>query len=470
MRILGASILSVLTAVSAQAKPVVPPQEAERPPQFVLLAFDGSRNIRFWKESRAFARKTGVRFTYFISGVYFLANKDRKLYREPRRGPGRSAIGFGGKPADIGERVEQVALAIAEGHEIASHANGHFNGSGYSKAQWTSELGQFEDIMVKSWSRYSSHKEPKWWRKHFKTEMKGHRAPLLGLGSGLFKALKAKGYGYDTSRVARPGYWPKQIGGVWNFPLAYVRIAGTRRHTLSMDYNFYVADSGARRGSKKRFGHFEERMFKTYMDYFQHNYAGSGNRAPVDIGHHFSGWNGATYWRAMKRFAKAVCGKPEVICGTYGELQTFLEENQHNLDTYRKGKFKKSPKRSKLYLAYAKPPKPPYTYTKPKEVLVAKAPSTPKPKPKKVRVASVVTTATSAPQPAVVVKRKSRKNRRAVYDAGILRPDLAAMTQAERTAYWTRVWYAKKGKTPPKAVVTAYRLAVKGQTEDTEVN
>ncbi|MEM8689040.1 MAG: hypothetical protein AAGF81_17045 [Pseudomonadota bacterium] len=470
MRIFAASFLTLLTISSAQAKPELPPQKAERPPQFVLLAFDGSRNIECWKESRAFARKTGVRFTYFISGVYFLANKDRKLYREPRRGPGRSAIGFGGKPADIAERTEQVALAISEGHEIASHANGHFNGSGYSKAQWTSELDQFEDIMVKSWSRYSSQKEPKWWRQHFKTAMKGHRAPLLGLGSGLFKALKAKGYGYDTSRVARPGYWPKQIGGVWNFPLAYVRIAGSRRHTLSMDYNFYVADSGARRGSAKRFGHFEERMFQTYMAYFKHNYSGSGNRAPVDIGHHFSGWNGATYWRAMKRFAQAVCGKPEVICGTYGELQKFLEENQHNLDTYRKGKFKRTPKRSNLYLAYAKPPKPLHTYTKPKKVLLAKAPSAPKPRAKTLLVAKVVQTAEPAAQPAVVVKRKRVKNRRVVYDAGILRPDLAAMTKSERTAYWTRVWYAKKGKKPPKAVLTAYLLAVKGQSDATKVN
>lgn len=470
MRIFAAPILVLLTTVSAQAKPEQPPQGVERPPQFVLLAFDGSRNINFWRQSRAFARETGVRFTYFISGVYFLSRKDRKIYREPRRGRGRSAIGFGGRPADIAERVEQVALAISEGHEIASHANGHYNGSRYSTAQWKSELDQFGSIMASSWSRYSKHKEPKWWRAHFKTAMKGHRAPLLGRGSGLYKALKAKGYGYDTSRIARPGYWPQEIDGVWNFPLAYLRISGSRRRTLSMDYNFYVADSGARRGSSKRFGRYEERMYKTYMDYFRHNYSGDGNRAPVDIGHHFSGWNGATYWRAMKRFARVVCGKPEVICGTYGELQKFLEENRHKLDDYRRGNFKRTREPSKLVIAYSKPPKPVHAYVKPKEIMIAATRVETQATPETSVVVAKEKAAKPAARPTVVTQRKASISRRVIYDGGIRRPDLSAMTKSERTAYWTRVWYAKKGKKPPKEVVTAYRLAVKRQVESVDMN
>lgn len=469
MRILTASFLAMLTASAAHASVDKSPKKAkvERPPQFVLLAFDGSRNLKFWRESRAFARKKGVRFTYFISGVYFLARKDRKVYREPRRGRGRSAIGFGGKPADIAERVEEVALAISEGHEIASHANGHFNGARYSKKQWLSEMGQFEDIMAKSWSRYSKLKEPKWWRKHFKTAIKGHRAPQLGAGSGMFKALKDHGYTYDTSRINRPGYWPKQVAGIWNFPLAHLRISGTRKRTLSMDYNFYVADSGGRRGSSKRFGTYEKRMFKSYMAYFNHNYSGAGNRAPIDIGHHFSAWNGAAYWRAMKRFANEVCGKPEVICGTYGELQKFLEENRHNLADFQRGNFKRTRQPSKLVLAYAKPPKPAHAYKKQKRpVLVAAAKPAKKTSPKTEAVATKQT-APKKPvkQPVLVASRKQRKNRRIVYDSGIPRPNLNVMSAAERKAYWTRVWYAANKKKPPQKVVAAYRQAVQGRVE-----
>jgi hypothetical protein len=35
-------------------------QTSARPPQFVLLAFDGSLNLDFWEESRAFAKTSGA--------------------------------------------------------------------------------------------------------------------------------------------------------------------------------------------------------------------------------------------------------------------------------------------------------------------------------------------------------------------------------------------------------------------------
>ncbi len=442
MRILAASVLTLSTVISAEAK-------VDRPPQFVMLAFDGSRNLDFWKQSRKFARETGVRFTYFISGVYFLAQKDRKDYREPQRGRGRSAIGFGGKPADVGERVEQVALAVSEGHEIASHANAHFNGAKYSKSQWQLELNQFESIMANSWSRYSKLKEPVWWRDYFTKEMKGLRAPELGRGPGLFKALKAKGYSYDTSRTAKLDYWPEKLNGVWNFPLAHVRMAGSRRGTLSMDYNFYVADSRAKRGPVSRFKRYENRMFDTYMNYFNYNYSGPGNRAPIDIGHHFSAWNGAAYWRAMKRFTREVCGKPEVICGTYSELLKFVEENSDKLNDFRRGNFDRKSEPSSLMMAYATPPKITRTYERVvPAVAVASLPEEKKPEKKAVVVAKL------DPKPKV---------RRTVFDAGLRRPDLAKMTPAEVKAYWTLVWYARRGQKIPDDEARALGIPVESK-------
>jgi hypothetical protein len=58
------------------------------PPQFVLLAFDGSNEVEFWKTTRQFAASAEVRFTYFISGVFFLLDADKNFLRGPR-GPQR---------------------------------------------------------------------------------------------------------------------------------------------------------------------------------------------------------------------------------------------------------------------------------------------------------------------------------------------------------------------------------------------
>ncbi|MFT4726339.1 MAG: hypothetical protein ACI9UN_000834 [Granulosicoccus sp.] len=50
-----------------------------------------------------------------------------------------------------------------------------------------------------------------------------------------------------------------------------------------MDYNFYVAQSNAKRAADVDLGKFAQEMLDTYKAYFNKNYYGS--RAPVDIGH-----------------------------------------------------------------------------------------------------------------------------------------------------------------------------------------
>ena len=112
--LLAATCLAALSSYStAQDKPATPPQ-------FVMLAFDGGWDNKFWAESRDFAKASNLHFTYFVSCTYYLADADRKIYVEPRNGPGKSTIGWGGKPADIAERLKQTAAAKDEGNEIAS--------------------------------------------------------------------------------------------------------------------------------------------------------------------------------------------------------------------------------------------------------------------------------------------------------------------------------------------------------------
>lgn len=312
--------------------------EVDRPPQFVLLAFDGSKSLNMWGETRAFAQSENIKFTYFVSGVYYISESQKGRYVEPKRGAGKSAIGFGASTQDVRERVSQTLRAYEEGHEIASHANGHYNGEDYSVEDWNSELTQFRDILTEAKTHLSSEEHSKW--DQVLSSIKGFRAPLLGVSRQTFESLKSHGYTYDTSLVQYPEYWPQRVDGLWTFPLAGIKIEGSRVNTLSMDYNFYYQQSGAKPAEPSELEFFEEQVLNTYIKYFLKNY--HGNRAPLHIGHHFSKWNNGVYWRAFKRFAQKVCSLEEVVCGTNSDLENFLQENSENTIAYQAGDFAKA--------------------------------------------------------------------------------------------------------------------------------
>jgi peptidoglycan/xylan/chitin deacetylase (PgdA/CDA1 family) len=314
--------------------------KVQRPEQYILMSFDGSKSVPFWKESRQFAAENNIHFTYFASGVYFLSNDKKKNYVEPKLGAGKSAIGFGGATSDIPPRLEQMDTAMNEGHEIGSHGNAHYDGSSYTQAMWNSEFAQFTDLMLNAWKNNGVGKQqPNTWSDYFTNHVYGFRAPQLGVGNGLWASLKDNGYIYDASRVDKMSYWPKKINGLWNFPLVGLTIAGTSKKTLSMDYNFYFGQSKGVEGPSSKFKEYEEQTYNTYIGYFKNNYY--GNRAPMHIGHHFSKWNGGAYWNALQRFAKAVCSQPEVKCVTYKELVELIETKSDEIDAYQKGDFDK---------------------------------------------------------------------------------------------------------------------------------
>ena len=307
------STAKVLIQTEITSVPKVP--TLKNNPQFVILSFDGSRSVQMWQDTRKFAselrqKNININFTYFISGVYFLADKDRFNYQGPGQAKGDSLIGFGGSQNEIAQRVNEVNLAKREGHEIASHLNGHFRGSSWSKAQWTSEITQF--------GQFSPVKD-----------VVGLRTPLLSRNNLLYTVLPNLGYKYDSSAVGKEGDWPvKNDWGTWEIPLVTIPIAGTRGSTISMDYNFFIAQTQANDVLKKNNPLWTKdyhQVVDSYLNYFNNDYL--GNRAPVVIGHHFSTWNDGLYWEAMKTFASEVCGKPEVICGTFSQLVKYLDSN-----------------------------------------------------------------------------------------------------------------------------------------------
>ena len=78
------------------------------------------------------------------------------------------------------------------------------------------------------------------------------------------------------------------------------------------------------------------------MDYFKANY--TGNRAPLHIGHHFNDYQRGAYREALKSFAGAVCGLPEVRCISYKALADILDkESAQTLAAYQKGDFERAP-------------------------------------------------------------------------------------------------------------------------------
>ncbi len=314
--------------------------QVERPPQYVSLAFDGSKSTEMWKSTLDFAARNDVKFTYFVSSVYFIDNGNKRTYVAPKLGAGKSAIGFGGTAADIKARNSWMEKAIAQGHEMAGHANGHFDGGKWSLTDWLNELAQFQLFMFEA-PNYGGVKNLKLWDYAYSNPNFGFRAPQLGHNANMFKALKSSGYKYDTSKIKRMDQWPvKNSEGLWEFALAGIKLSRSGKSTASMDYNLYVAQSGGVKGNSKNFQAWEDEVFETYMNYFKNNYL--GNRAPIDIGHHFSLWNGGIYWNAMQRFAQTVCNLPEVVCGTYQDLLSFVEKKSSStLNAYQAGNFKK---------------------------------------------------------------------------------------------------------------------------------
>lgn len=347
-----------------------PNAQVDRPPQFVLFAFDGSKDTKFWDESVKFAatiptnnsnKNNLLKFTYFINPTYYLDANYKSNYLTPGlNGKSVSCIGWSDTRDQIPVRVSKTNQAFNLGHEIGSHANSHCDQSGtdknnpmfghpWSEADWTSEFDQFNHLLfdVFTVNKFSAPKEyPPRGLAFSEENIKGFRAPLLAVTDGLWPTLKKKQFRYDTSKTSVPTYWPqKQSWGGWNFPLASIKIAGTNRKTLSMDYNwlfFHSAGASKPNLTETERLAFRDQMLDSYKYYFKVNYF--GGRAPVHIGHHFSKWNGGAYWEAMKNFAQFVCNKKEVRCVTYSEYADWLDQQStSNLDAYRKAQFETLP-------------------------------------------------------------------------------------------------------------------------------
>ncbi len=363
--LLGGLLMLPLTGEADETPKKVLP----RPPQYVCLSFDGSGDPRFWKMTLDTAKEfnekhknkgKSLHFTYFVSGIHFFPGRHRYKYKsyEYKNGRhktkhGKAVIRFGGRPSLIKKRIKLLFRTKKEGHEIGSHVIGHYNGKKWTRYQWKEEFRQFNAVM---WPVLNDRKMPgkdEWYdgpNLVSSLGVVGFRAPFLATSPGLWPVMKKHGLIYDASGIRKPHLWPrKNRAGIWRFLLAPLKIAGSGKRTLSMDWNFYYAQTGAQKDTnRKRRLLYQRQTLATYRRYFMRNY--NGNRAPIHIGHHLVSLNGYGYWRAYRQFAMDVCGLPEVKCTTYKQLVNYMNTlSPKTIRAYQRRQFDNSHRPQKTF-------------------------------------------------------------------------------------------------------------------------
>ena len=304
--------LSIASPAPADERAAGP--EAQKP-QFVIISFDGAHDIAQWRRSRALAARTGARFTYFLSCVFLLSRETRNEYQAPGMGRGKSNVGFAQSKQEVTDRLGEIRLAASEGHEIGSHACGHFDGKAWSKADWLREFDSFRHILSDAYSINGIADEPAGWREFANTAISGFRAPYLATDKGLYDALETAGFAYDASGISRGPAEPV-AGSVERFSLPQIPEGPNARRVIAMDYNLFVRHSGGFERPDEAAA-FQERSYEAFKAAFDAQYR--AGRIPLQLGFHFTLMNDGAYWKALERFAEEVCVKADVVCTSYGD-------------------------------------------------------------------------------------------------------------------------------------------------------
>ncbi|SDD02447.1 polysaccharide deacetylase family protein [Actinokineospora iranica] len=313
----GTSVPQGAASPAAWMRKLVP---GERPPQFVLFSFDGAGSHQHWQRFLRVASDVDAHFSAFLSGIYLLTDSQKTDYTGPGHRPGRATITFGGSEENVRALVGDLNTAVADGHEIGTHYNGHFcrgaepSVGRWDTAQWTSELDQFFTFLDRAEALGL---------RIDRDAVKGGRTPCLeGRFDQLAPALTARGMTYDSSQVTDGMAWPTRRDGLWEFPLPSVRVpAAGFRHAIMMDYNFWFLLSRGK-DEPARAEEFARITLETYQRAYQAAY--NGNRAPMVVGNHFNDWSGGAFMTATERFMGEVCVRAETVCATHSEVVDWL--------------------------------------------------------------------------------------------------------------------------------------------------
>jgi peptidoglycan/xylan/chitin deacetylase (PgdA/CDA1 family) len=320
----GLALALALPATVAWA--VQPPAQTSRK-QLVIISFDGAHDNRLWEKSLDMGRRTGAHFTYFLSCTFLMTKAEGgRTYQAPGHRPGRSNVGFAQSREEIQARVRHIWQAHLAGHDIGSHACGHFDGKDWSAADWRQEFTAFQTALLNAWkSGGIENEQPDGWAEFAATDIKGFRAPYLSLSDGLLPALKKAGFTYDASLVTKGPGWPSTADGMPRFGLPLIPEGPQQRRVIGMDYNLFIRHSMGVE-NRKDSAIFEERTLAAYREAFRKEYDGA--RIPLQLGFHFVEMNGGAYWRALDRFLTETCGKPDVACVSYAQALPMIENEK----------------------------------------------------------------------------------------------------------------------------------------------
>jgi len=314
--------VSLITVFAALCSTAVQSAE-QKPKQLVVVSFDGAGDNAMWARSRDIASRHGAHFTYFLSCTNLIDRPSAATYKAPGRKAGRSNVGFAPTVEDVRARLDHVWKAHSEGHEIASHGCGHFDGGEWTREQWLTEMQSFDRVLKEAWRTAGiPDREPSEWQDFVAHDIIGFRAPYLSTSPALIAAEKAHGYIYDASPVASKPEWPGRNGSVYTFGLPLIPEGPKARNIVAMDYNLFVRHSMGV-DNPSRSAEFEERAYKAFRAAFDREH--DGDRNPLQIGLHFPLMNDGAYWRAMERLVGEVCTLPDVGCVTYGDVITQMQ-------------------------------------------------------------------------------------------------------------------------------------------------
>lgn len=318
--------LTLAASIALLATTAMGADEETKPKQLVIISFDGAHDNRLWDRSRKLGKKTGAHFTYFLSCTYLINPADRHAYKAPHQKAGSSATGWAQSVPEIQARLGNIWQAHLEGHEIGSHACGHFDGKDWTKAEWKQEFRDFDKALLDAWKQ-NGHAalEPPGWREFVKNDIKGFRAPYLSTGSGLVAALKSKGFTYDASLISKGPAKVEKDGGLLRFALPRIPEGPEARLVIGMDYNLFIRHSGGL-NSPGRADIFAARTLDAFRAAFKRQYDGS--RVPLQLGFHFVEMNGGAYWDALDSFLSETCGKPDVACVNYTQAIAMMTEKK----------------------------------------------------------------------------------------------------------------------------------------------
>jgi len=315
-RIVLMRFLAVFSALAAAAAPqVIHAEPPHRPKQLILISFDGAHDNKLWERSLALSKKTGAKFTYFLSCTYLVNPADRKAYQAPHQKAGRSSTGWALSVPEVQARLGHIWQAHLEGDDIGSHACGHFDGKDWSKADWSREFASFDDIVLNAWKRNGvADKQPDGWDDFVRHDIVGFRVPYLSDSPGLVPALAAHGFKFDASLVSKGPAEPVRESGLMRFALPRIPEGPNNRLIIGMDYNMFIRHSGGV-NMPARAPEFEARTLAAFRDAFKTQY--DGKRIPLQLGFHFVEMNGGAYWDALDAFLTETCSKTDVACVSY---------------------------------------------------------------------------------------------------------------------------------------------------------